>query len=259
MENKPSIGLVLSGGGVKGLAHIGVIKALEEEGIFPRYISGASAGSIVGAFYAAGYSPDVILQFFKTTPLFSFNNYAYGKLGLLNSDKFYEILKTYFPKDNFESLQKQLYVSATDILVGKTKFFHEGPLINAILASAAFPVVLSPIIIDDILYADGGITNNFPVEPLIGQCDKIIGVYVNPLNEIKSKDLTSSRILMIRAFEIGMANTSIKKFNQCDLVIVPEELKNMGVFSMSHLDDAYEIGYKTTKERMKDIVKLIES
>jgi NTE family protein len=74
-------GLVLSGGGIRGLAHVGVIKALEEEGIYPSYIAGASAGAIVGAFYAAGYSGEEILAFFQKTSLFSLDKYAYEKPG----------------------------------------------------------------------------------------------------------------------------------------------------------------------------------
>jgi NTE family protein len=254
--NEPIYGLVLSGGGIRGLAHAGVIKALEEEGIYPTHIAGASAGAIVGAFYAAGYSGEDILAFFHETSIFSVNKYAYKKPGLIDTNKFYEIFKEYFPEDNFKSLKKKLFISTTDILAGKSKFFHEGPLIHTILASAAFPVVLSPMKINDVLYADGGITNNFPVEPLLVHCDKIIGIYVNPLKKVNAEELESSWDVMDRAFKIGMANTSIQKFGQCDLVIAPEKLSAFGTFSMNHLDDAYEIGYEAAKKQLADIRRL---
>ena len=255
---EPTYGLVLSCGGIRGLAHVGVIKALEEEGIYPSYIAGASAGAIVGAFYAAGYSGEDILAFFHKTSIISIDKYAYHKPGFIDTDKFHQTFKEYFPEDNFKSLNKRLFISATDILAGKTKFFHEGPLISAILASAAFPVVLSPMLIDGVLYADGGITNNFPVEPLLHHCDKIIGVYVNPLREIGAEELTSSGNVLDRAFKIGMANMSIQKFSHCDLVIAPKKLSRFGTFSMSHLDDAFEIGYEAAKEKLEDIRKLKE-
>ncbi len=254
--SEPTYGIVLSGGGIRGLAHVGVIQALEEEGIYPSYIAGASAGAIVGAFYAAGYRADDILAFFRKTSIFSIDKYTYRKPGLIDTDKFYQIFKAYFPEDRFDHLKKKLFVSATDILAGKTRFFHEGPLINAVLASAAFPVVLSPMTIEGVLYADGGITNNFPVEPLLAHCDKIIGVYVNPLNKIKAVELSSSLSVLDRAFKIGMANISIQKFGQCNLVIAPEKLSHFGTFSMSHLDEAYEIGYEAAKNRLADIRKL---
>ena len=115
-KNDLAYGIVLSGGGVRGLAHIGVIKALEENGIYPTYITGASAGAIVGTFYAAGYPCEEILDFFHSTSMFSINNYTYRKPGLLDTDKFYKIFKKYFPEDRFEALKKSLYISATDIL-----------------------------------------------------------------------------------------------------------------------------------------------
>ncbi|MBK8501155.1 MAG: patatin-like phospholipase family protein [Saprospiraceae bacterium] len=256
--NEPTYGLVLSGGGIRGLAHVGVIRALEEEGIYPGYIAGASAGAIIGAFYAAGYSCEDILAFFHETSIFSIDKYAYGKPGFFDTEKFYQIFRTYFPTDDFKDLAKKLFVSATDILAGKTKFFHEGPLIHAVLASAAFPVVLSPMMIDEVLYADGGITNNFPVEPLLAHCDRIIGVYVNPLNKIKAEELTSARNVMDRAFRIGMANMSIQKFSHCDLVISPEKLSRFGTFSIRHLDESYEIGYEEARKHLDDIRRLKE-
>lgn len=253
---EPVYGLVLSGGGIRGLAHAGVIKALEEEGIYPSYISGASAGAIVGAFYAAGYNGEEILAFFHETSIFSINKYAFGKPGLIDTDKFQEEFQAYFPEDNFKSLKKKLFVSATDILAGKAKSFYEGPLINAILASAAFPVVLSPVMIEEVLYADGGITNNFPVEPLLTYCDKIIGVYVNPLGTVKAEDLTSSRDVMDRAIKIAMASMSVQKFHYCDLVIEPEKIGDFSTFGVSHLDESYALGYEEAKKQIELIRKL---
>ncbi len=121
------------------------------------------------------------------------------------------------------------------------------------LASAAFPVVLSPLRIDGVLYADGGITNNFPVEPLLAPCDKIIGVYANPLRKIKSEELTSSMSVLERAFDIGMASLSIHKFNHCDLLISSEKLNRISTFSMGHLDAAYAIGYETAVEQLQEL------
>lgn len=247
-----SYGLVLSGGGVRGIAHIGVIKALEEHGIFPSYIAGASVGAIIGAFYAAGHTCEEILGFFQHTSMFSIDKYTLRKPGILDTDRFYKIFKKYFPEDRYEALEKSLYVSATDIIAGKNKIFHKGPLIYSVLASAAFPVVLSPIKIDGVLYADGGITNNFPVEPLIGSCDKLIGVFSNPLRKIKQHDLSTSMAIMDRAIAIGMDSMSTRKFSNCDLVICPEELNKLGTFSMNSLEKAYNIGYETARELLKD-------
>lgn len=251
--NNPVYGLVLSGGGVRCIAQIGAIKALEEQGIYPSVIAGASAGAIVGAFYAAGYTWEEILSFFQHTTLFSVNNYTYRKPGLIDTDKFYHILVQYFPEDGFEALKKPLYISATDIVAGKNKIFHKGPLIYPVLASAAFPVVLSPVEINGALYADGGITNNFPVEPLLGRCDKIIGSYVNPLKKINPKALTTSYAVLDRALKIGMASVSEQKFAHCDLIIAPQPLNDFGTFSMNRMDEIFHIGYETTRKLLESL------
>jgi len=247
MENKTIYGLVLSGGGVRGMAHIGVIKALEEAGIYPQIISGASAGALVGAFYAAGYSPDEILSFFKKTSMFKFSNYAIGKPGLLDTDKFIKIYSKFFPGDSFEALSKSLFISTTDIIKGRNRIFHSGELIKPLLASAAFPMVLTPIKIGEVLYADGGILNNFPTEPLHDRCDKIIGSYVKPLKEISEKELTSSLSVLERAYQLGVANQSMMKFKNCDLLFSPKKLLGYNTFDMNKLDEIYEIGYTTAK------------
>jgi NTE family protein len=246
-----TFGLVLSGGGVRGMAHIGAIKALEEHGIYPSHIAGASAGAIVGALYSGGYSCDEMLAFFKNTSLFSINNYAYQKPGLIDTDKFYKIFQKQFPEDRFESLKLKLFVSATDIVAGKNKIFDKGPLIYAVLASSAFPVVLSPLLIDGTLYADGGITNNFPVEPLKAHCDKILGSYVSPLKKIKPSDLNSSISVLDRAFSIGMVSMSEQKFQFCDLLFIPPTLNKFATFSKSNIDEIYLIGYSEAINKLE--------
>lgn len=251
MENNKIYGLVLSGGGVRGMAHIGAIKALEEAGIYPQIISGASAGALVGAFYAAGYSPSEILNFFKKASMFKFSNYAIGKPGLLNTEKFIKIYLKYFPQNSFEALSKKLFISTTDIIHGKNKIFHSGELIKPLLASAAFPMVLTPIKIGAVLYADGGILNNFPTEPLHDRCDKIIGSYVKPLKEISEKELTSSLSVLERAYQLGIANQSMIKFKDCDQLFLPQELISYKTFDMNKLDEIYEIGYTTAKETLQ--------
>jgi NTE family protein len=109
-------GLVLSGGGMRGVAHIGAIKALEEYQIYPSYIAGTSAGAVVGALYAGGCTWQKMLDFFKTVDLFSANKYARNKPGIIDASKFYDLLKEYLPEDNFAALKTPLYITATNLL-----------------------------------------------------------------------------------------------------------------------------------------------
>ncbi len=253
-----NIGLVLSGGGVRGVAHIGAIKALEEYGICPTHISGTSAGAIVGVLYAGGFDWSEILNFFKTIPIFHTNRYARRKPGFIDTEKFYNNFKKYFPEDDFKILKKSLFVTATNVEDGRLKIFHKGELIKPVLASASFPGVFTPVNINGSFYIDGGTLNNFPVEPLKDNCDKIIGVYVNPLKNIKIEDLKHSYNVISRAYMIKSASESLLKFSDCDLVISPEELMNYGTFDMHNIDIIFDLGYTATKkiiETHKSIIK----
>jgi len=164
------IGLTLSGGGVRGVAHLGVIKALEESGFQFARVSGASAGSIIGAFYCNGYSTDEILEIIEKTSLYKLVRPALSWRGLLKLDNAVKGFKTYLPHDSFEGLKTPLHIAATDINKGETKYFHEGPLLKVIQASSSIPVVFDPVNINGSVYIDGGILNNLPVEPLLGIC-----------------------------------------------------------------------------------------
>lgn len=254
-----NIGLVLSGGGARGAAHIGAIKALEEYGISPTHICGSSAGAIVGAMYAAGISWSEILHFFKTTPIFSVSRYAFNKPGFIDTKKFYDDFKVYFPKDNFNALKKTLFVTATNITDGTLKIFSEGQLIKPVIGSASFPGIFTPTEINGSFYIDGGVLNNFPVEPLKKYCDKIIGVFVNPLQKLDIKDLKHSYTVLERAFEIKVAHESISKFPDCDLVIHPSELANHPMFGMSKIDAIFNLGYSATKKILEENGSLLDN
>ena len=241
-----NIGLVLSGGGARGAAHIGVLKAFEEYEISPTHISGTSVGAIVGALYAANVHWSEILNFLKTTSIFHTKRYAFNKPGFLDTEKFYDDVKVYFPIDNFNALEKPMFITATNVIEGTLKIFSKGQLINPIIASASFPGVFTPTEINGSYYIDGGVLNNFPVEPLKKHCDKIIGVCVNQINKINIKDLKHSYTVADRALKIRAASDSIVKFPDCDLVISPEELGNYAILGMNDIDDIFNIGYAAT-------------
>lgn len=239
------IGLVLSGGGYRGAAHAGAIKALEEFDIFPNSISGTSAGALAGALYAASYSPEEILEVFKKIKIFEVTRYARNKPGWVDTDTFREFLSAYFPEDSFAALNKTLYVTSTDLLNGHVEVFHSGALIAPLLASASFPGIFSPVKIGDGLYADGGILDNFPVDP-VKNAEVIYGVYANPVMKMELNDFKHSYDVVNRAFQLRMHKSSLLKFPDCNVVVNPEELGNYRLFSSNHLDKLFEIGYKCT-------------
>ncbi|MFQ5446316.1 MAG: patatin-like phospholipase family protein [Saprospiraceae bacterium] len=249
-------GLVLSGGGVRGVAHLGVIQVLKECGIKPAVVSGTSAGSLVGALYAAGHTLDTIFEFFKATAIFKISNFAARKPGIIDSDKFYAVLKEYLPEDDFGALKKQLFVTTTDIIHGRTRIFSEGPLIKTLLASSAVPVVFSPVEIEGTLYVDGGALNNFPVEPLVNNCDAIIGINVHPLKDTKPENIKSTWMVVERIFHLAINHHTLQKFHLCNIVIAPQKLASFGTFERGRFDEIYQVGYEAAQSRKGELLRL---
>lgn len=247
-----NIGLVLSGGGMRGAAHIGVIKALEECTISPTHIAGSSAGAIVGSLYAYGYNWEEILTFFKEVQLFSITKYAINKPGFIDAEKFYNEFKVYLKDDDFSFLKKKLFVTATNILNGKLKIFEKGELIKPILASAAFPGLFAPVKIKSSYYVDGGALNNFPLEAIKQKCERFIGVYVDGFDVLKIKDLKHSHNVVERVFKMKSVIENQHKFTECDVMIAPSDLNKFGTFDKKNIDEMVEIGYNAAKSAFEN-------
>ena len=225
------------------MAHIGAIKALSEYHIHPEVVSGSSAGAVVGALYCMGYSPEQMFEFFTLTPLFRLNKFAFSKPGFIDTDKFYPDFKKYFKNDRFEDLEKQLFVTTVDLCHGNIRVFSSGKLIHPLLASSAFPGLFSPVSIDDALFGDGGILDNFPTSPIKEVCDRIVGVYASPLKAIEPSGLKHSVGVLERAIRINYSKRSRAKFPDCTLLINPPELADFGLLDIGKMDEIYQIGY----------------
>lgn len=239
-----TLGLVLSGGGSRGIAQIGVLRALAEHGIEVDRVAGTSVGAIIGALFAAGYSPAEMLKFFKTKNPFHLSKLALGKPGFIDTAKIVADFAEYFPENNFGALDKPLSIVATDMLESEPVLFETGPLIPAILASSSVPLVFTPVEIGDRWYADGGIASNFPVEALEGRCRVLLGVFSTPRRPVRRSDLGSSLALGQRALEVGMYLASRAKFDRCDIVISPPELSNYNLFDAKHHEEIERVGYE---------------
>lgn len=253
MNPKKTIGLVLSGGGVKGMAHLGLLRAMEEQGIEADIISGASAGAIVGALYADGSSIDEILAFFEETPLFRFSYLSAAKPGLLDTSKYESSLKRLFPGDRFEALSKPLYVTTTNMESGQWEVHDKGPLISTLLASASMPPLFSPVEIDGCLHADGGVMNNFPVDPLLDQGLFILGSNVVPLEPSSPDELRTSMSLLNRAQALTWHSGIQPRLPLCDYLWEPAGINEINFMDFSRVREAYELGYEQALQQMPAI------
>lgn len=253
---KHNFGIVLSGGGARGIAHLGILKALEEFGVKPSIISGTSAGAIAGAFYAKGYSIEEILSIIKEGHFFSFSNILIKKQGFFSMKGFEEIYTKYFPTNSFSDLHIPLSVAATDILKGEIVYFSSGDLSQALMASSCIPVIFQPIHYNNNLYVDGGVLDNFPIAPLLDQCHKIIGISVNSVK--KEVDEIHMNNIADRAIHLAIGASLSDKIEKCDLFIEPPDMSRFSIFDLNKTDQIFNYGYeygRSIEHKIRELCK----
>ncbi len=251
MEKKYKTGLVLSGGGARGFAHLGVMQALNESGIYPDVISGTSAGAIAGALYADGYSPREIFSIMDTKSSLNYFSPIVPRGGLMKISGVIRILKNHLRAQTFEQLKIPLIVAATDLNNGKAVYFSTGDLLRAIIASSSIPVLFQPLEIDNIQYVDGGVLDNLPIAPIEKECGFIIGSFVNPSGY--EERFSSLMQIAIRTFILSMSKEVREKSSRFDLLIAPPELCNYKILDPEKAEELFQLGYKNTVEKLRSL------
>lgn len=248
-------GITLSGGGFRAVAHIGILQYLAEQGIVPDAVSGASAGALIGAFIAEGYTPEEILNFAKESRFFRYSDVSVRNGGLFSTTLFEKIIKKYIPHDSFEALKMPLYVSVTDLTHARSLIFNQGSLSFAIKASCCFPLVFQPVIYNDGAYlCDGGLLNNFPVEQIRATCNKTIGVNVNPVNTAEGR--LGYKEVIGRIIRITTSRIKTDAQSNCDLYIQPDGINQYGTFDTKNIDAIYQLGYSSAQKLEKEILAI---
>ena len=247
-------GLVLSGGGALGFAHIGAIKALEEYGIEPNYVAGTSMGAIIGVMYAAGYSADEIMQIVKEDRLYKVGRLITMQSALRNSGMsthktLLRELAELIPHNSFDSLERKFMVCVTSVETGEAVYRHKGGYLKEyVAASASIPGVFEPIIIDSVRYIDGGIVDNLPVSQLLALNPQlfIIGVDVLPFVEnYEAKNSIDMLLWMSRLFQSKNMDPNRAK---CDWLIQSFALNEYHGFEFKRYKEIYQYGYDAMKE-----------
>ncbi|NUO02117.1 MAG: patatin-like phospholipase family protein [Saprospiraceae bacterium] len=255
---KTKIGIAFSGGGARGIAHIGVLKALLENGIEPQVISGASAGSIVGALYAAGKSPEEMLNFVKDSNLLKLIKVGLPKRGFTKLTYLRERLAQTIPEDSFEGLKKKLIVAIANLHTGTCEMVSTGPLFDVIVASSSIPLVFKPMEINGQLYVDGGLLSNLPAIPLLEEADFVIGVNVMPQVELHDTSLQSLVGVAARCFELSIVSNSRPDLEQCHFIIEPKAVHSFHIFQFNQYETLFRIGYEAALEVMPALLELLK-
>ena len=251
METKQyNIGLALSGGGVRGFAHIGALRALEDVGIKPDVIAGVSAGSIVASFYAAGMSADVIFNLFGSIDMSKFLQVDITKSGFLKLDKFKRFLETNLPIKNIEELLIPTIIAATDIEQQHEMPFTSGNIAERVVASCSIPLVFRPVKIDGSYCVDGGVLHNLPSFYLKPVCNTVIGINVSPLKLGPIK--LNVRSLAYRTYKLMTMRNVVADKQLCDLLVDIISIQGHSTFDTSAANKIAQKGYFETMKILKN-------
>ena len=234
---------VLSGGGARGFAHIGVLKAFEECNIYPEVISATSAGAVVGALAAGGYTADESKEVTVNSKFFNLFSRTLYKSFKLSTAPLIDFLEKNLRYKTFEKLPVPLHVNATNLITGNAQAFNAGDIIPAVVAACAVPFVFSNAIINHVPYVDGGMSSNLPVEP-VESYKNIIGVYVNALPEYNEHAGISESI--DRMVHLLIRENVLKNIAKCSVVIEPPNLKNYRMFEEKKKQMIIDEGYNYT-------------
>lgn len=260
-----TLGLALGSGGARGAAHVGFLRALEEEGIKPDYISGCSMGSVVGACYAKGLTVDFMteeLLKLKTSDLMDLSVAAITRLGLLKGNKIQKILVRHLGKAEFGELSIPFCCVATDLHSGKLITLNKGSVARAVQASSSIPLLFQPVELDGMLLCDGGVLCRVPVRQVRKMGADVVvafdvlantGEVVEKVPNILEKGLRVFDIMDYNQNEL--LKRSSKRYY--DLWLSPE-MEGLSQYNVKDVEKAYEQGYAFSKEHVSQIKELLK-
>ena len=256
-EKKYKLGLALSGGGARGFAHPGVLKAFEDLGLKPDVISGTSAGALAGVLYADGYSSGEIIEMFSKKDWKEFAEIKIPTNALFGSTGFRKFLKKHLRAKNFEDLQIPVKVVTTNLDEGFSVTFDKGPIVDAVVASCSIPIIFAPVIINDVHYVDGGLFKNFPVSTIRKECEKVIGVNVSPL--VTKKYQPTIVNIAERSYHCMSRTNTLLDRELCDILIEMKDLVCYKSFDLESSNKIFNIGYEDAQKALKNSELIIQN
>lgn len=250
-----TLGLALGGGFARGMAHIGVIKALEEAGIGIDYLAGTSVGSIIAGAYASGASVEEMTAMGEKIRWHDFGKWTFSKMGLASNNRLAALVKRFFHATQFEDLKIPLAIIAADLATGRPVIFKKGPLVLPIRASCAYPGLFLPVENDGCQLVDGGLVRTVPTQSArdLG-ADVVLGVALSNMNP----DFTPQHIadVLARSFSIAMQAAEPIWRRYADLVVEPD-VDTYAWDDFARTPALVEAGYVATQSVLPTLKKLL--
>ncbi len=251
----PKIALALGGGAALGYAHIGVLQVLEEEGLRPDLVTGASMGSIVGGYYCAGVPLDSILLEAEDLNIFKLIDWKFGKRGFFEWKKVRKRLNRRLEGLRLEGLETEFIPVATDLYTGERVLLRTGRLVEAMLASATIPGLYQPLIIDGRTLVDGGLVDEVPIlSARDAGADVVIAVDVS--HPLLKEEITGAIDVMRQAYFILQMHNVNHRRDQVDVLIRPD-LEDLDFRSFSQVRQAVAVGRAAALEALPEIRRVV--
>lgn len=257
IHKKVKIGLALGGGGARGIGHIGALKAFEELGVKFDYVAGTSAGSIIGALYAAGMPAAKIEELAKNLRKKDILGTSIPFLKPAKSENIEEILnKSFGDLTVFSELKTPLTVVCTDLKTGKEIDFDYGNVAKVVAGSCAVPGVFTPMVYEDMHLIDGGLRNNVPADVVKKMGANV--VFAIDVNHLRGSGTDSLSTMSVLSSTIGiMMQAKIENvMENADLIFEPA-LEMFSPLKLEGIDEMIEIGYKTVMANKDKIQKIL--
>ena len=260
-----TLGLALGSGGSRGIAHIGILVALEEAGIKPDFVTGCSIGSVVGGSFCAGISAheirDIALRL-KTRDIIDLAPSFMSRMALLRSKKVAELLYDYLGDIKLEDMPIPFKCVATDLISGKLHVFERGPAAVAVQASCAIPGVFRPIEYEGMLLVDGGCLCRVPVKAVKDMGADVV-VAVDVLSNVSQPIEKVGNLvnLILRVFDLMDAHQTDMRSQiegKISDVVIKPVIETVSQYTVKDLDKIYEIGYNLGKKYVDEIRTLLK-
>lgn len=251
-SGKPyKLGIALSGGGARGFAHAGALKAIEEAGLKIDVIAGVSAGSVIAVLYANGVKPQDMLELFNNTGFANLVDFRLKGGGLFRMHKFINrVMKAIAPVKNLEELPIPTFIGTTDLDNACTVTFSEGPVDDIVMASCSIPIIFQPVKIGQHYYVDGGVLQNLPARTIRDKCDRLIGINVSPMIPFNRK---SSLIdVAVRTYNLMAKANQRLDMDICDVVVETREISAYQVFNLKEINKVFNSGYINMRHALRE-------
>lgn len=252
---RPKVGIALGSGGLRGLAHVGVLRVLEAEGIPIDYIAGCSIGSLIGGLYSAGLSLDNIEKLAKHLKRRHWLDFIIPKMGLFSGERILNMLQILTQKKSFEQLQIPLAVVATELREGKEIVFTAGEVAPAIRASVSVPGIFVPYEIDGMMLVDGAVLNPTPVDVVRGMgADVVLAVDLAHAGTISS--VTNMFDVIIQSIDIMERELMKSRETVCDVIIRPD-VAHISPSSFDSTEECIALGEAAVRDVLPEIRSLL--